>query len=408
MTTSRITRKRGTALRVLPLALLTALAQGMAGAAISDTVHPVVSVGYTHDNNLLRLPDNAPGFEGQRGDTIRQLQAGLVLERPIGRQLLTASGKVSRVTFNHYSQLDYNGKDLAADLAWQLGNHWDGHVGATYSQTLTPFTDFHSNELNLRTQRRQYADAGWRFHPSWRLRTGFSRYTYHYDLAVQSIYNRTEDVAEAGVDYLAASGSRVGVVARKLKGRYKNERRISDVRFADGWDQDELKANVYWKASGVTQVTLLAGWARRTHEFLPQRDASGVNGRIKVDWQPLGKLRLTAEGWREFSAVDNVFVNSSLNRGASVSAVWDLSAKLQATASVRRETRKFEGGIGSILLGQAPTDTTRGANVGLLYAPIQSLQLSVSAFRDQRNGAPLIGSGNYRANGVSVMANAQF
>ncbi|WP_256080017.1 XrtB/PEP-CTERM-associated polysaccharide biosynthesis outer membrane protein EpsL [Massilia sp. YIM B04103] len=405
---SRITSKPEGGARILPLALLTALAHAPAGAAISDTVHPVVSVGYTHDSNLLRLPDDTPGFAGQRSDTIRQVQAGLVLERPIGRQKLTASGRVSRVTFNHYRQLDYNGKDFAAELAWQLGNHWEGRVGTTYSQTLTPFTDFHSNELNLRTQRRGYADANWRFHPSWRARAGFNRYKYQYDLAAQSIYNRTEDAGEVGLDYLAASGSRVGVVARKLKGRYHTPRSASSVRSADSWDQDELKANVYWRLSGVTQVTLLAGWARRTHELLPQRDASGANGRVRVDWQPLGRLRLAAEGWREFAAVDNIFVNSSLNRGASLTGSWDISAKLQATASLRREKRRFEGGLGSIVFREAPSDTTKGSSVGLLYAPLPSMQLNLNVFRDQRNGEPLIGSSNYRAHGVSMMLNAQF
>ncbi|UMR33224.1 hypothetical protein MJ904_14315 [Massilia sp. MB5] len=410
MTLSLTMSKRRGALRVLPLALLAALAQGAAHAAISDTIHPFVSLAYTHDDNLLRLPDGVPGLKGPRGDNLRQVQAGLLLERPIGRQKLTASAKVSRVTFDHYDQLDYNGKDFSADLAWQLGNHLDGHVGATYNQTLTPFTDFHTDERNLRTQRRQYADGAWRFHPSWRVRAGFSRYKYNYDLQAQSVNDRTEDLAEAGIDYLAASGSRVGLVGRKLKGKYQNPR-LRDGRpvFGASWDQDEIKANVYWLASGVTQVTLLAGWARRSYDFFPQRESSGLNGRVRVDWRPLGKLRFAAQGWREFAAVESTFFSNSLNRGGGLEATWDISAKLQATASTRRDRRRFEtlGGV-ALPAGGDSGDAIRYNTLGLMYAPQPAIQIGVNAFQERRSGNILVGTGSYKANGVSVTASAQF
>ncbi|WP_229506484.1 XrtB/PEP-CTERM-associated polysaccharide biosynthesis outer membrane protein EpsL [Massilia sp. BJB1822] len=398
--------KRRGALRVLPLALLAALAQGAAHAALSDTIHPFVSFGYTHDGNLLRLPDQAPGFGGPRGDNIRQAQAGVSLERPIGRQKLTASAKVSRVTFDHYDQLDYNGKDFAADLAWQLGNHLDGRLGATYTQTLTPFTDFHSEERNLRTYRREYADGAWRFHPSWRLRAGVSRGKFDYDLRSQSINDRKEDLAEAGIDYLAASGSRVGLVARKLKGRYEHPRAAGDWR-AVNWNQDELKANIYWLASGVTQVTLLAGWARREYENLPQRDSSGLNGRLRVDWKPLGKVRFNGQLWREFAAVESSFITNSLNRGSSLEAIWDVSAKVQLNGNVRRERRRFET-LSGVILPVEPSDSLRNASVGLVYAPQPSVQLGISAFQEKRSGNPFVGTSSFSAKGMSVTASAQF
>jgi exopolysaccharide biosynthesis operon protein EpsL len=397
--------KPSAALGLLPL-LLGALYAGGARADISDTIKPFVSVAYTYDDNLLRLPDEFPTVFGPRGDRATQTQAGVLFDRPIGRQRLTGAAKVSRVSFDHYNSLDYNGKDFNADLAWQLGNHLEGNLGGSYSQTLTPFTDFHSDDRNLRTQRREYVNGAWRFHPSWRVRGAFNRFDFSYELPAQRFNNRVEDTSEAGVDYLARSGSRVGLVVRKLKGRYDFPRRFGTL-LDEGYDQDELKANIYWTVSGVTTIQVLAGYAKRKHDVFKERDASGANGRITMDWKPSGKLRFKFDGWRDFAAVESSVVNNSLNKGASAAATWDISAKLQGTASVRRERRNFER-VSGVSFAADPSDTTRGATLGLQYQPLRNVQLGVSAFSDRRNGSPFLGTGSYRAKGASVNASVQF
>ena len=128
-------------------------------AALSDTIFPFLATSYSYDDNLLRLDDNVPGYNGPRSDTSRQIQAGFLVNRPIGRQVLTGQAKWSRVSFQHFDQFNYSGKDFLADLEWHLGNHLDGHAGALYSQTLTPFSDFQSTERNLRTRQREYGMA---------------------------------------------------------------------------------------------------------------------------------------------------------------------------------------------------------------------------------------------------------
>ncbi|WP_229418603.1 XrtB/PEP-CTERM-associated polysaccharide biosynthesis outer membrane protein EpsL [Pseudoduganella flava] len=374
-------------------------------AEISDTIHPFVALGYTYDDNLLRLPDNYP--VEQRSDRARQAQAGIVVERDISRQRLTATAKVSRVSFDHYTQLDYNGKDFKADLAWQLGNRFSGNLGGSYVETLTPFTDYNSDERNLRTTRREYLSGKWRFHPSWQARAGFTRTKHEYELLAQRVNNRTEDVSEVGGDYLAASGSQIGLVARRLKGSYENPRFIGGIALDDNYTQDELKANINWRISGVTYVQVLAGYAKRKHERSSSRDSSGANGRASVTWAPLGKVKFTGEVWREFAAVESFIVSNSLNKGGSLGATWDISAKLQASASVRRETRDFEQFPGIGFTGQTSDRATSG-QLGLTYSPTLRTQLSVSAFREKRDGSQLAGTNDYRANGVSINGSVQF
>jgi exopolysaccharide biosynthesis operon protein EpsL len=389
-----------------PLACVAALYCGNAAAALSDTIHPFVAIGYTYDDNLLRLPDEYTAIS-QRSDRATQAQAGVSVERPFGRQKLTGTAKVTRVTFDHFDQLNYNGKDFSADLAWQLGNRLSGNLGASYAQTLTPFSDMLTDQRNLRTTHRNYVSAAWQLHPRWRLRSSYTTNKFEYELPQQRVNNRDEDIIEFGGDYMAPSGSRVGLVARQWKADYTNPRRIGGFLVINNFKQKELKANIFWALSGVTQVQVLAGYAKRESEFFTTRDSSGLNGRASVRWAPLGKVKFSAEAWREFAAVESLVVSNSLNRGASLGATWDATAKIQATASLRRETRDFEL-LSTALVDATPPDRTRSAQVGLVYAPVLNSQISLTAFRESRDGSPLVGTNSYRAKGISVNASVQF
>jgi hypothetical protein len=157
----------------------------------------------------------------------------------------------------------------------------------------------------------------------------------------------------------------------------------------------------------VTQLQLLAGWAKREHTFFTSRDSSGANGRITALWQPLGKVHLTAMAWREFRAVESDLVNNSLNKGASLSGTWDVTAKIRADAQYRHEKRDFSEATGIVLPGGA-NDTTRYAGAGLTYLPQSFLQLNASLYHEKRTGSPLVGTGSYKANGASLSLTAQF
>ena len=378
-----------------------------ATAAISDTISPFIATSYSYDDNLFRLEDNAVGFQGQRSDTSRQVQAGFLVNRPIGRQVLTGQAKWSRVYFDHFNQLDYSGKDYLADLEWHIANHLEGHVGAGYTQTLTPFSDLRTTDRNLRTIRREYANGAWRFHPSWRIRAGYTRERYEYDAIAQKFSDRNEDAFEFGADYLAPSDSRIGVQLRHLKGRYPNRSRFAFAGIEQGYEQDEVKANVYWALSGVTQIQLLGGWVKRKNQIFSGRDSSGANGRVVVFWSPLGKVRFTGSLWHEFAAVENSLLSSSLNNGASVAATWDISSKVRMDTQLRREKRDFSAASGLVLPGDV-SDTTRTGSLGLTYLPRPNIQLGLSLFQDVRSGAPIINTGSYHAKGISFNASAQF
>ncbi|OFA03338.1 XrtB/PEP-CTERM-associated polysaccharide biosynthesis outer membrane protein EpsL [Duganella sp. HH101] len=393
-------------LRLLPLAIL-GLAALPAHAELSDTIHPFVAATYTHDDNLLRLDDSIPNIFGPRGDSMRQLQVGALFDRPIGRQVLSGHAKMSKVAFEHYDSFNYDGRDYLADLLWRIGSHVDGHVGLNYVQTLTPFNDYHSTERNLRIQRRSYGDINWLFHPSWRVHAGYERSRAEYDLTAQRFNNRTDTTTDAGIDFLASSSSRVGILLRHVRGTYELPRFSGGQLFDNGFEQDEVNANVNWVFSGTTQFQLLGGYARRTHAALTSRDSNGPTGRATFIWSPASRLRLTFSGWRVYEAVEGNVVNNSLNKGASASASWDLSTKIMATARVQRERRDFNAASGAQLPPGA-SDSGNSLQAGLTYMPTVHSQISLNANRQRRTGSPLVGSGSYLANTISLNGSIQF
>ena len=382
-----------------------------AHAEISDTIHPFAAVSYTYDDNLLLRPDTATGVDGPQSDTSRRVEGGLSFDRPFGRQIFSGHAKVSRVSYDRLTALDYNGKDLLAALNWHIGNHVDGNLGVSYSETLASFADFHSAERNLLRKRGQYVDGGWLFHPNFRLRAGLTRDTFGYDLASQAFNSRTEEAALVGIDFLASSSSRVGFQLRRVKGIYPNQRSFGNLLIDDSYEQNEAKANISWVFSATTQVEFLGGWTQRKHAFATSNNDNGANYRVTANWSPLGQFSFTAAGWREFSAVEALSsINgstSSLNTGASIGANWAVTSKVGANAQLSRQTRDFTA-LSGVVAPQASTDVTSSASIGVSYALLKSVQLGANVAHASRSSDIISGANNYRSNSVSINATGQF
>jgi len=386
----------------IPIAVVLAAIAMPAAAGPSDALHAYAGVGYFHDDNLFRRD------AGERlSDSAKYAIAGLYFDHTYGRQKIYLQGKVSKVKFSRFTQLDYDGKDFLGTWDWQLGNRFSGKLGASYEQTLAPYTDFRSTERNLRIHKRRHGDANWQLHPSYRLRVGAAQDSYSYALPAQRFNNRDEDAVEAGFDFTPRSGSTAGLVARRVKGKYHNIRVVGAVPVNDDFTQDELKAKVNWKVTGISTIQVLAGYARRRHDVNGPRDASGFNGRVTASLNPRKKLRVNAAAWREFAPIESTLVTYSLNRGASVGASWDASAKVRIDGKLSRERRRYQG----LLAATAPAglkDHLREASLGATWSPRPTMQLSTSIAHQRRSGADFLGNGSFKATTVSVNANVQF
>ena len=405
-------RSRTTSHRQRPLAAL-------AGALFATTALPALAdppedglrlyggIGWAYDDNILRVPDDEAPFEGKRADSYRTTEAGIVYNKRISRQRVAVTAKVSKVKFNHFDQLDYDGRDLHGTWLWEVGNRFEGRAETLYLQTLAPYTDFRSDERNLRKQRRTLFDAGWKMHPSWKLRAGYAQDEFDYELLAQRYNSRTEKATEAELLYTPKSGSSVGLVARKVKGRYPNRRPVTAGALADDFTQDELKARVYWRATGTTTLQALAGYVRREQPSFDEGKTSGFNGRVTAILTPRGKISYTAAAWREFAPIESTAVSYTLNKGASIGATWNATSKLQVDASAVYEKRDYNAR--RAFAGASDlNDALRTADVRATWQARRKVQISAGVSHQSRSGSRVLGIGKFDANVVQVSANVLF
>lgn len=395
-------------IRLHPFALLVGAVVSMPACAIPGTELDLYGrIGWARDDNLLRIPENAPAFDNRRADSWITTEFGAVYDKSYRRQRLLAVAKLSKVKFDHFRQLDYDGKDVQATWHWQLGNRFNGQLGATYVQTLAPYTDFRSNERNLREQRRGFFEGAWKLHPRWEARTALSRERFDYELAVQSYNDRTEDVFELEGRYLARSGSTVGLVLRRIEGDYPNRRPFLQTLLTDDFTQDELKARVDWKAGGALTVQALAGYARRSQPSFGSGRTSGANGRITALVEPRGAFVYRASAWRDFAPLESTVVSYTLNKGLSLGATWNVSAKVRVDADAVYERRTYNPRAGFDAAGGLE-DSLRTASVKASWAVRRKILLSAAFVHQRRGGSPVLGIGNFKANTVAINASAQF
>lgn len=394
--------------RLRPLApVVCAVLALPAGAMPGDTLQVIGNLAYGHDDNLLRVPDNQPAFDNTRGDSWWTREGGLILDKTYSRQRISVVAKLSKTNFDHFKQLDYDGKDGQATWYWQLGNHLEGKIGATYQQVLAPYTDFRSNERNLRKNRSQYAEGYWRFHPSWRARAGVQRDKYIYELFSQRFNDRTEDTSELELGYMARSDSMVGLMVRRVRGRYPFPRPVGPVAVNDNFTQDELKLHVNWLASGATTLDALVGSTRRRQPSFGEGTTSGVAGKAKASWQPHGKMRYEAAVWRDFAPLESTVVSYTLNKGASIGAQWDASARIRVNADAVVERRDYNprrgfGGLDGL------HDAIRTAGVRATWSPRLTVQVAAGFAHQARSGSVTLGTGSFTSNSVTLSASAQF
>jgi len=394
--------------RARPLALLVCATIAIpAGAGPGDALHVYGGVAYGHDDNLLRVPEGQPAYEGQLSDSWWTREGGLIFDKTYSRQRISIVAKLSKTDFDYFKQLNYDGKDFQANWFWQLGNHLEGKIGSTYQQVLAPYTDFRSDERNLRTTRSQYAEGAWRFHSAWRVRAGFQRDKYDYELASQRFNNRTEDATELELGYLARSGNTVGLVARKVKGKYPYTRPINGALLSNDFDQDELKVRVKYQATGSTGFDALVGYTQRDQPSFGEGKTKGAAGKVKATYQPRGKMTYNASVWRDFAPLESTLVSYTLNKGASVGAQWDASAKVAVNADAIYEKRDYNArrefaGSGDL------RDSIRTASLRATWTPRPTIQVSAGVAHQQRTGSVVLGTGSFKSNSMTLSANAQF
>lgn len=402
-----------TRLRAFPAGSV-AFALAMSGsspvlAQSDDVLRPYIAYSLAYDDNVLGLPgpEVAALLTGSRkmADVSRSTQGGLKLQKTLGRQFVTADLGVSDVSYDRYAQLNYQGRNLAGEWRWALGNHLEGRLAASYVRSLTPFDDYLSVERRLRIERRQDAEFRYRFHPRWRIRGAAGSYDTDYDVRGFASGRRDQVSREAGLDYVTPEGNAIGVSARRLIGSNPIALAAGPATFRSDFEQEDIRARVDWRVGGKTRLTFVGGPLSRRHPSLGAKDFHGLNARFNLDWLATGKSSISASVWREISNVDDLSVDYVLSKGVSLGPRWAISSKLETELQLRHESRDFRPS--EVVIQVFPYgDKLRSALWSVNYAYDLHWFVRMSAFRTIKDGRGRLS--DFSRNGATVALQYQF
>jgi len=374
----------------------------------SDVIRPVVGLSVNYDSNVLGLtgPEQALAVTGRNSlsDTSRTLYAGLMIDKPVGRQVLSANVSANSTKFDRLTPLDYSGHDASLGWAWVLGNSFDGKLGINHVATLAPFTDFHSLERNTYTTDRRFASGIWHVLSDWRVHAGIARYDVDYALAVENVFDRKETQGELGFDYATASGNLAGLQYRFIDGKLPNQPLGPD-KLDNDYHQGQIEFKSTWQFANKTKLDVVGGWVSRTHDVYKERDFRGGNGRMTLVHALTPNLTFTGAAWRETGIFDDVSTAYSTNRGLSLTGRWSVTGKLTLEGIARREHRDYTR---SALQAALPhySDVIRMNQLALTYMPLQRVNIQLTVFSTGKS--PADGFDAYSRHGATLSTRYQF
>ncbi|SEN57693.1 XrtB/PEP-CTERM-associated polysaccharide biosynthesis outer membrane protein EpsL [Nitrosomonas marina] len=392
--------------RVLVAVVLLFFNPAVYAEIVGKLVRPFISYGMTADDNILRIRDqmDAEALFGTSNlfDISHRFLGGAVIDKQISRQKFHITGHWSHTRFEKFSRINNNAYDLQGNWNWFLGNRFEGNLGAKFNRSQAPFL-FQPAIKNIHSQHTEYFNFAWHYHPSWRLRGDYSHFNFESSNFVLRFQNRRENRFEGGLDFLASSGSSIGLQYRHIRGEFTSPVQTLDGIFTENdYNQNEVKGKIDWKLTGKSHLKFLGGWVERNNASFSASDFSGFNARMTYFWKPTSKIGITLSGWRETVAIQSLTANFSLNTGGSTTAVWQFSEKTKLQGYFSYLTQKFDRF--SVLTNQ--TDDLGNNNkiltgsLELTYAPFYGTEISTAAVHNSlSSNSPL---GGFTANGVTV------
>jgi hypothetical protein len=165
---------------------------------------------------------------------------------------------------------------------------------------------------------------------------------------------------------------------------------------------------VKWIATGSTTLDALVGYTSRKQPSFGSGRTKGVAGKIKATYQPRGKMTYNAAVWRDFAPLESTVVSYTLNKGASIGAQWDATAKIKVNADLIAERRNYEArSSGGAATGDLD-DSIRTARVQATWAPRPTVQVSAGVAHQARSGSVSLGTSGFTSNSMTLSASAQF
>jgi hypothetical protein len=350
----------------------------------------------THDNNLYRLSDTAVASTGaSRSDTVSATTLSAGLDQTVSRQRLRAEAALDILRYAKNDQLDHEGHTLAVGWQGATVDRLSAEAWASRVRVLRPFDTRIVDGSSLRNiETSQAVGAGLRLGGEGRLTMEGGLIGRDVDFSARAAPTTAlrSHSLQAGLRWRPEGSGTLGLGLRRTEGRYPE--------LGDRWTTNAIDLSARWEPSGASQLWLRLSPLRARHARAEARDLSGLSGAAQWQWEPTGRLRLTARLLREAGAdagserwgdSDVIVRPGSVDDArwltrATLGLGYDIGAKTRAELTVGHTSRALvtltpEASGGAAASG---SDRTNQVGVGLRWAPWRSVELGCDASLERR------------------------
>jgi exopolysaccharide biosynthesis operon protein EpsL len=344
-------------------------------------------LGYTStwDDNVFRVPDDAPDPEGSRGiagksDRFDAASIGLHLNKPLSMQRILLDATKSAIRYEKFKSLDRDPFNYRGAWQWQLTSRVSGMLSASRAESQVNFEDVEgARRVDQRTTTAAATADAW-LSGGWHLLGGVSENKTTYSDPLFARPDTKQTSAEAGLRYVARSTSQLTVLRRASRGTEDSDPALFA---ASDFAVDETEASATWLLSGRSTLSGRLTYIERRYQSLPQRDFSGTAGELTYLWTPTGRLTLTLSAARSITPyILSVESTTRTENTIAAALVWRTSERTSLRSAVSRRESRF-GQIGTSA-EPARRDSLESAEVGANWALRRFVTLDASLRHEQR------------------------
>jgi exopolysaccharide biosynthesis operon protein EpsL len=354
-----------------------------------DLLTPYISLAYTWDNNLFRLPDGANplSYNGhdQRSDQIRSIDLGVTFDKVYEQQRFTVRVDLDQNHFSTYTYLDYTAKNGSAIWSWVFTPDITGHVLVNRTESLNSFADFTALttfQRNINVIENRRIDADWRF--SGQLHTGAALYevTQTNTVPAYAFENVRIYSFEPNLSLVSVAGNSVELYGRVARGDYLDQQLSSFNQTDDTFTEREGGVRVTYAVDGQTSLFGQLGELARQNPHYGDRNFSGLVGVLNWNWifsaKTSGQVQLSRSIGSYVSETSSYVITNRL----AIGPTWAATEKTSFSVALRETDYDFRASL-------VPTELRRDHNTGILFSaawqPVREVMLTATANKSKRN-----------------------
>jgi len=387
---------------------------GVAHADQDDTFNLIGGVGYTHDDNVVRLPghiepEDRGADHNRRSDDIRSVTVGFDFDKPISQQRLRANASATRNDYQTHDEFSHTAKNYLLAWDWAFTPRLTGTLSADQRQSLVDFAYYRDlAHRNMRTVRRQEFEADWWVHSSWHVLGGLAHEDFDNDRATVEEPGQTARRFDFGFRFDPGNERTVTGMVRHRRGEQQDTSLVDVEANNDDFDENEYEVAVDYAFGGKSRLRTTLGYLDRDYDHDDQgsdRDFDGWYGEARWDWKATEKLGCYAGFERQLKPWQVGAGSSARQDVWSAGTRWDFTVR--QSLDLRYEFRNREQ-RGRIAAGDLRDDDTQALRLGWRWEPIRTAEINLSYEYETRDSNADGNDLDYHANVFAFTAQIMF